>query len=191
MLRQIWFAAAFALITGLLLPFQIVAVWARLPAARRIPMLYHRCLARAIGLKVTVKGEPSCRRPLLIVSNHISWLDIVVLSSRVPVTFVAKSEVAGWPVLGRLARLQHTVFVDRERKLKSRMAAEEMARRMLAGHAVVLFAEGTSSDGSAVLPARRSGRGGHIGGGRRGGGVRAAACRLVPSIEPRSRCLVR
>jgi 1-acyl-sn-glycerol-3-phosphate acyltransferase len=101
-----------------------------------------------------MEGEPSYRRPLLIVSNHVSWLDIVVLSSRVPVTFVAKREVAGWLILGRLARLQQTVFVDRENKLKSRMAAEEMAERMLAGHAVVLFAEGTSSDGSTVLPFR-------------------------------------
>ena len=154
MLRQIWFAPAFALITGLLLPFQIVAVWAKSPAARRIPMLYHRCLARLIGLSLVMEGEPSYRRPLLIVSNHVSWLDIVVLSSRVPVTFVAKREVAGWLILGRLARLQQTVFVDRENKLKSRMAAEEMAERMLAGHAVVLFAEGTSSDGSTVLPFR-------------------------------------
>ena len=154
MLRQIWFASAFALITGLLLPLQTIAVWAKRPAARRIPVFYHRCLARLLGLSVTVDGEPSCNRPLLIVSNHISWLDIIVLSSRGPLTFVAKSEVAGWPLLGRLARLQQTVFVDRERKLKSRTTAEEIAGRMLDGHAVVLFAEGTSSDGSTVLPFR-------------------------------------
>jgi 1-acyl-sn-glycerol-3-phosphate acyltransferase len=154
MLRQIWFVSAFALITGLLLPFQIVAVWAKRPAARRIPMLYHRCLARLIGLSVVVDGEPSCSRPLLMVSNHVSWLDIVVLSACTPLIFVAKSEVAGWPFLGRLAKLQQTVFVDRDRKLKSRAVVEEIAGRMRAGHAVVLFAEGTSSDGSAVLPFR-------------------------------------
>jgi 1-acyl-sn-glycerol-3-phosphate acyltransferase len=154
MLRQIWFASVFALITGLLLPFQIVAVWAKRPAARRIPMLYHRCLARLIGLSVVVDGEPSRSRPLLIVSNHVSWLDIVVLSACTPLTFVAKSEVAGWPFLGRLAKLQQTVFVDRDRKLKSRAVVEEIAGRMRAGHAVVLFAEGTSSDGSTVLPFR-------------------------------------
>lgn len=154
MLRQIWFAFAFALVTGLLLPFQMVAVWAKRPAALRIPVLYHRCLARLLGLSVTVDGDPAYDRPLLIVSNHISWLDIIVLSSRGPLTFVAKSEVAGWPLLGLLAKLQQTVFVDRERKLKSRTTAEEIAGRMLAGHAVVLFAEGTSSDGSTVLPFR-------------------------------------
>jgi 1-acyl-sn-glycerol-3-phosphate acyltransferase len=107
-----------------------------------------------LQVSVTVDGAPSHNRPLLIVSNHISWLDIIVLSSRGPLTFVAKSEVAGWPLLGRLAKLQQTVFVDRDRKLKSRTAAEEIAGRMLAGHAVVLFAEGTSSDGSTVLPFR-------------------------------------
>ena len=157
MLRQIWFAPAFALITGLLLPFQIVAVWAKSPAARRIPMLYHRCPSPLDRAEFVMEGEPSYRRPLLIVSNHVSWLDIVVPSSRVPVTFVAKREVAGWLILGRLARLQQTVFVDRENKLKSRMAAEEMAERMLAGHAVVLFAEGTSATARRFFPsARRS-----------------------------------
>ena len=94
MLRQIWFASAFALVTGLLLPFQMVAVWAKRPAALRTPMVYHRCLARLLGVGVTVDGEPSRNRPLLIVSNHISWLDIIVLSASTPLTFVAKSEVA-------------------------------------------------------------------------------------------------
>jgi 1-acyl-sn-glycerol-3-phosphate acyltransferase len=154
MFRRVWFAIAFALVTGLLLPFQIVAVWVKQPAARRIPVLYHRCLARLIGLQVTVDGEPSRSRPLLIVANHVSWLDIVVLSSCAPVTFVAKREVAAWPVLGRLARLQQTVFIDRERKFKSGAATREIAGRMLAGHAVVLFAESTSSDGATVLPFR-------------------------------------
>jgi 1-acyl-sn-glycerol-3-phosphate acyltransferase len=154
MLRQIWFAFAFALVTGLLLPLQTIAVWAKRPAALRIPVFYHRCLARLLGVSVTVDGEPSHNRPLLIVSNHISWLDIIVLSASTPLTFVAKSEVAGWPLLGRLAKLQQTVFVDRERKLKSRATTEEIAGRMLDGHAVVLFAEGTSSDGSTVLPFR-------------------------------------
>jgi len=154
MLRQIWFAFAFALVTGLLLPLQIVAVWAKRPAARRIPVFYHRCLTRLLGVSVTIDGAPACNRPLLIVSNHISWLDIIVLSASTPLTFVAKSEVAGWPLLGLLARLQQTVFVDRERKLKSRITTREIARRMLDGHAVVLFAEGTSSDGSTVLPFR-------------------------------------
>jgi 1-acyl-sn-glycerol-3-phosphate acyltransferase len=101
-----------------------------------------------------VDGEPSRSRPLLIASNHISWLDIIVLSACTPLTFVAKSEVAGWPLLGWLAKLQQTVFVDRERKLKSRATTVEIAGRMLDGHAVVLFAEGTSSDGSTVLPFR-------------------------------------
>ncbi len=154
MFRQVWFAVAFACVTGLLLPFQVVALWGESGAARRIPMLYHRCLARLIGLSVTVDGEPSRSRPLLIVANHVSWLDIVVLSSCAPVTFVAKREVAAWPILGRLARLQYTVFIDRERRLKSGAATREIAGRMLAGHAVVLFAEGTSSDGTTVLPFR-------------------------------------
>ena len=93
-------------------------------------------------------------RPLLIAANHVSWLDIVVLSAAMPVSFVAKSEVAGWPGIGLLARLQNTIFVDRKRRLQTAATARAIGQRLSAGGAVVLFAEGTSSDHNRVLPFR-------------------------------------
>lgn len=149
-----WVIVAVMLVTAALAPFQFVAVWRRRAAMRHIPMLYHRVLGRLIGLRIVVHGEPERRRPLLVVSNHVSWLDIVALSAHAQVAFVAKREVASWPLIGRLARMQGSVFVDRGRRLESATASREIAEKICAGEAVVLFAEGTSSDGMGVLPFR-------------------------------------
>src|SRR3977135_1730127 len=86
----------------------------------------------------------------------MSWLDICVISALAPVVFVAKSEVAGWPVFGWLARLQRTIFITRQARHQTGAATREIAGRLLGGDAVVLFAEGTSSDGIRVLPFRSS-----------------------------------
>src|ERR1700716_1643589 len=86
----------------------------------------------------------------------MSWLDICVISALAPVVFVAKSEVARWPVFGWLAKLQRTIFIDRQARHQAGAATREIAGRLLGGDAVVLFAEGTSSDGTRVLPFRSS-----------------------------------
>jgi 1-acyl-sn-glycerol-3-phosphate acyltransferase len=91
-----------------------------------------------------------------VVSNHTSWLDIPVLSAVAPVSFVAKKDVARWPFVSTLAKLQRTVFVDRERRSAVGATAGEITQRLVAGDAVVLFAEGTSSDGNRVLPFKTS-----------------------------------
>jgi 1-acyl-sn-glycerol-3-phosphate acyltransferase len=90
--------------------------------------------------------------PAIFVANHVSWLDIVILSSVAPVSFVARHDVNAWPFFGALARLQRTVFVDRERRLTSGASRDEMRDRLAAGDMLVLFAEGTSGDGTRVLP---------------------------------------
>ncbi len=89
---------------------------------------------------------------MLIVSNHTSWLDIPVLSAVAPVSFIAKKEVAGWPFVSWLAKLQRSVFVDRQRRGAVGETTSEIIRRLQSGDTVVLFAEGTSSDGNRVLP---------------------------------------
>src|ERR1700737_562160 len=86
----------------------------------------------------------------------MSWLDICVISALAPVVFVAKSEVARWPVFDWLAKLQRTIFIDRQARHQAGAATREIAGRLLGGDAVVLFAEGTSSDGIRVLPFRSS-----------------------------------
>jgi 1-acyl-sn-glycerol-3-phosphate acyltransferase len=124
------------------------------PIAHRLPVHFHRLARRALGVRVRIVGQPASARPLLIAANHVSWLDIVVIGSLMPVSFVAKSEVARWPVFGTFARLQRSVFVDRERRGRTAETATEIAARLSAGDAMVLFAEGTTSDGAVVLPFR-------------------------------------
>ncbi|MEZ5840305.1 MAG: lysophospholipid acyltransferase family protein [Hyphomicrobiales bacterium] len=146
---------AAVVVTGsALAPVQWIAVRAGHDSARHIPCLFHRSVCRIIGMRVRVHGEPGDGRPLLIAANHASWLDIVVIGALMPVSFVAKAEVDRWPVFGLLARLQRTIFVDRTRRTKTGEVASAIADRLGAGDPVVLFAEGTSSDGNRVLPFR-------------------------------------
>jgi 1-acyl-sn-glycerol-3-phosphate acyltransferase len=134
------------------LPVQqaLIALSAR--GARRFPHLYHRAVTRWLGVRLNVIGEPVRDRPCLIVSNHVSWLDITVLSALTPLSFIAKKEVNSWPGFGTLARLQRTVFIDRDRRQSTGSSRDEMQERLKAGETLVLFAEGTSSDGWRVLP---------------------------------------
>jgi lyso-ornithine lipid O-acyltransferase len=146
--------AAIVALTLVLLPFQVLAVWFEWPSRRRIPTLYHGLVCSILGVRITTVGRRADAGPLLIVSNHVSWLDVCVITAVAPVVFVAKREVAAWPVFGLLARLQRSVFVDRERRHKTREVNSEIGRRLAGGDPVVLFAEGTSSDGSHVLAFR-------------------------------------
>lgn len=139
-----------------LAPFQIAFVRMNSPLAQKLPLKFHRFAMKVIGVRVKVVGAPSTERPLLIASNHASWLDIPVLGSVCPMSFVAKAEIAGWPVFGWLAKMQRTIFVDRARRTATAAVNSEMAARMIAGSPVVLFAEGTSSDGNRVLAFRTS-----------------------------------
>ncbi len=141
-------------ISAVLIPAQWTAMRLRLRAARRIPPLWHRMICRSIGLRVILRGEPAASRPLLITSNHVSWLDIPVIGSVMPLSFIAKAEVKDWPVFGTLAQLQRTIFIDRRRRTRTGAATAEIATRLNDGDPVVLFAEGTSSDGNRVLAFR-------------------------------------
>ena len=156
MIRVTSFALAFIALTLALLPFQLIGIAFDLWLQRSIPHLYHRILCALIGVRIREIGRRSAATPALILSNHVSWLDICVIAALAPVVFIAKSEVAGWPVLGWLARLQRTIFIDRRARHQTGAATREIAARLLGGDAVVLFAEGTSSDGIRVLPFRSS-----------------------------------
>lgn len=146
--------AAVLAVTLVGIPLQWLSLKLGLATRRTIPTLYHRILLALLGVRVRVRGAPATGRPLLILSNHASWLDIPVVGSRAPLFFVAKSEVAGWPLIGLLARFQRTVFVDRQRRHATGAVNREIAGRLAEGDPVVLFAEGTSSDGNRVLPFR-------------------------------------
>ncbi|MBC7133975.1 MAG: 1-acyl-sn-glycerol-3-phosphate acyltransferase [Roseovarius sp.] len=105
-----------------------------------------------LGLTLEVEGTPMAG-PGAVVSNHVSWLDIFVLNARKRVYFVSKAEVAGWPGIGFLARLIGTVFIRREAR-EARAQTEALAARLAAGHRLLFFPEGSSTDGLRVLPFR-------------------------------------
>jgi 1-acyl-sn-glycerol-3-phosphate acyltransferase len=154
MLRLIVIVVAFALVTLPLMPVQWAAVALKRPLRRRIPVAYHRFVCRLLGIRVRLNGAPVRDRPLLIVANHSSWLDISVITSLAPVVFVAKSEIARWPFFGWLAKLQRSVFVERDRRHKTGAVNAEIAQRLAEGDPVLLFGEGTAGDGNRVLPFR-------------------------------------
>jgi 1-acyl-sn-glycerol-3-phosphate acyltransferase len=154
MIRFVAVLLSLLVLTLLLAPFQLLAIAFGLRWQQLIPHLFHRALCALVGVRIQEIGTRTSGTPLLILSNHASWLDICVIGAKAHVVFVAKSEVARWPVFGWLARLQRTIFIERERRQKTGAAAQEIGDRMLAGDAVVLFAEGTSSDGARVLPFR-------------------------------------
>lgn len=141
-------------VTIFLIPFQWVMIRLRLRAGLLLPMIYHRFVTRLMGLKIRIHGAPLTSGPRLFLSNHVSWLDIVALSTALPVSFVARADVASWPIFGLFAKLQQTVFVDRTRKMATKLAVNRVAERFRSGEAILLFAEGTTSDGQRVLDFR-------------------------------------
>ncbi len=148
--------AAFAALTLPLMPLQQVFVWTWPGMARVFPMYYHRLVCRILGIRLKIIGEKPATGPILIASNHVSWLDIAVLSAVAPLSFIAKREVNGWPFFGALARLQRTVFVERDRRHATGKSRSEIQERLKAGDILVLFPEGTSNDGREVLPFKSS-----------------------------------
>jgi 1-acyl-sn-glycerol-3-phosphate acyltransferase len=137
--------------TASLMPVQAIGLVLRRGWVRSLPSFYHRWCCRILGLRVRASGTPTRVRPVLFVANHVSYTDIAVLGSLIAGSFIAKAEVARWPLFGWLARLQRSIFVDR--RVGSIAAQRDaVARRLALGEALILFPEGTSGDGSRVLP---------------------------------------
>ena len=133
----------------LLVPGQAKVVYAR---------FYWSVVCRLLGVAVRVIGTPAYQqtsRPVVFVSNHSSWLDVPVLGGHLNACFVSKDEVGGWPFVGTVARLGRTVFISRQRQATGR-ERDAMRERLAVGDNLVLFPEGTTSDGSRVLPFRSS-----------------------------------
>ncbi|WP_034883191.1 lyso-ornithine lipid O-acyltransferase [Ensifer sp. WSM1721] len=144
------------LVSLALMPIQIVCLWLDLRPRRWLPRYWHRVACLLLGLRVRVHGELDHRRPLLLSANHVSWKDILVLSSVADVIFVAKSDVKSWPIFGVLAKLQASIFVEREQKRTTGHQVNEIGRRLADGEIVVLFPEGTTSDGNRLLDIKTS-----------------------------------
>lgn len=135
---------------AVIMPAQFVAIALHQPTARRIPKGFHKAMLWLIGLRVDVRGQPVKGEPVFFVSNHASYLDVVVLGSKIEACFVAKSEVARWPFFGWLAHAARTVFLERDRRAQTGRQRDTLIARLAGGDSLVLFPEGTSNDGNRM-----------------------------------------
>lgn len=148
-LRAVWIGAALAIC----LPMHML--WRLFELSSPWPRFFMRVAARACGARVKLIGKP-LRHEVFYVSNHLSWLDILVIGGLTGTTFVSQDGVASWPIIGRLAKMNRTIFVSRSDKLA---VAEQIAnlRDAIAEHqAVTIFPEGTTTDGRSLLPFKPS-----------------------------------
>lgn len=118
------------------------------PVQRRAARWWLHRLTRILGVAVAWRGAPA-DRPVLFVANHVSWLDIPVLGGAAPVHFLAKAEVAGWPLLGRLATAAGTLYIQRGHG-QVHERARQIAAHIGEGRAILVFPEGTTTDGRDV-----------------------------------------
>ena len=139
-------------VTFVLLPVQYLAIIFFPLLSRKIPLYWHKLALLLVGTKVFVRGQMPVEKPLLIVANHLSWSDILVLGSVMELCFIAKDEVKSWPGISVLARLQRTVFVNRGKRSDSGKQVNSVAARLLEGDRMVLFAEGTTCSGHRISP---------------------------------------
>jgi len=148
---RIWRLAIYLAFTLLLMPVQAIGLTLRQAWVTSFPRFYHRCCCYILGLRVRRLGQPTPTRPVLFAANHISYLDITIFGSLIAGSFIAKNEVAGWPLFGWLAKLQRSVFIDRQVRSTAQQR-DSIAGRLAAKEALILFPEGTSGDGNRVLP---------------------------------------
>lgn len=154
-IRGVWRSVVFLSLTFVLLPPFMLAQVTHRGWARRIVRLWSRSCCRLVGLNVRRYGRLVDRQPALLVANHVSYVDMPVIAAHADVIFVAKREVAGWPLFGLIARVARTIFIDRVPTQAARQC-RLMRKRLARGENLLLFPEGTSSDGSDLLPFKTS-----------------------------------
>jgi len=121
----------------------------------RLVMCCHRGLLAIVELRVKVVGQVAMQRPLLLVSNHLSYLDVPVLAAHLPVRFTPKSDIARWPVIGTICRITGCLFITRSASALQQ-ASQAMGAALAAGDVVCLYPEATTGNGTQLLPFRSS-----------------------------------
>jgi 1-acyl-sn-glycerol-3-phosphate acyltransferase len=121
----------------------------------KFPQWYHRLCCRIFAIKVTIEGTPVRDKQVVYISNHTSYLDIPVIASTLQTAFVAKLDVASWPLFGTLGRLQRTLFISRARTAIGK-EKDSFENRLKEPLPLVLFAEGTSTIGERIKPFKSS-----------------------------------
>ena len=120
-----------------------------------MPKIYFKFLLVVFGIKVKFEGEPS-KNKTVYVSNHTSYLDILILGANLDALFVAKSEIADWPLINRIVKIGKTIFINRNKKSNATKQVHELNQIIRDGYNIILFPEGTSNDGQRVLPFKSS-----------------------------------
>src|SRR5207249_977506 len=138
----LWRLAAYLAFTLLLMPVQAIGLLLGQRWVTAFPKFYHRCCCYILGLRVRRIGRPTAMRPVLFAANHVSYLDITIFGSLIAGSFIAKNEVARWPLFGWLAKLQRSVFVDRQVRSTAQQR-DSIARRLAGKEALILFRDGT------------------------------------------------
>lgn len=134
--------------------FIIVFLFPRWPLERRQErvQLWSRQMLAVLEIALRVEGQPPVQGPMLLVSNHLSWLDILVIHAARHCRFVSKSEVRHWPLIGTLATGGGTLYIEREKRRDALRVVHHMAESLKAGEIVAVFPEGTTGDGRELLP---------------------------------------
>ncbi len=142
--------------SAVMVPMQLAVMMARgTRPAYTIPWLWHKGVCRILGLQVVIEGQPSTDRQVIFISNHMSYLDIPVIGSVLKASFVAKGEVARWPVFGFLSKLQQTAFISRSKTTLDN-DKNNLETMLKDGRSMIIFPEGTSTDGRSVVPFKSS-----------------------------------
>ncbi|MFP4098136.1 MAG: lysophospholipid acyltransferase family protein [Alphaproteobacteria bacterium] len=146
-------AIAFSL---LLIPLQLLVLFATKSApAYILPRIWHKGLCLIFGIKITHTGKPHTQSQTIYAFNHLSYLDIIVIGSTLRASFVSKDDVASWPAFGFLSTLQQTAFISRSRE-KARDAKNTLDTMLRENKSLIIFPEGTSTDGRDVHPFKSS-----------------------------------
>jgi len=139
------------LLTLALMPIQTLCLVFDMPQKKTIPIFFWQCLLKILNIELRLYGTKPAP-PVLILANHISWLDIPIIGSVLPVVFIAKSEIARWPFFGLIAKLGRTIFIKRELRFDTPKQRDMVQERLAEGDCPVLFPEGTTGNGTIVRP---------------------------------------
>lgn len=156
--RIVLFIACTLVLVPLQMLYALIQHVLRIKPVRQSPIviIWYQMMTWIFGLRIRYEGtELKSNQQYLYVSNHISYLDILVLGSLVPAFFVAKADIAGWPIFGFLAKLGGTTFISRKRSLVKQQM-ELFQKQLIKGEHMLLFPEGTTSNGREILPFKSS-----------------------------------
>jgi 1-acyl-sn-glycerol-3-phosphate acyltransferase len=147
----------FGLLCLLIIPLQILWLLAfkNSPLYFVIPTLFNRLTLFIFRIKVEIEGTPSTNQHVIYVGNHLSYIDISVLGGNLPATFISKADVRQWPVFGTLASISQTVYIERHRGAAIQ-CIQDIKKSLSARRSLILFPEGTSTQGFEVLPFKSS-----------------------------------